>query len=96
MATAIEIKAKELGYNLETAKKHGLTSAGINRTILTYNEYVHELSQPRHDIALNFAQGELNAYQTWFDTIGNTKQYYKSNVWHEINQIIRELKVLIV
>ena len=96
MASAIEITATTLGTNLETAKKHGLETAGINRRILSYNEYVHELSQPRHEIALNFAQGELNAYQTWFDTIGNTKNVYQKTLWHEIKQIIRELKAIIV
>ena len=96
MASAIEIAANRLGTNLETAKKHGLETAGINRRILPYNAYVHELSQPRHDIALNFAQGELNAYQTWFDTIGNTKSVYQYTLWHEIKQIIRELKEIIV
>ena len=96
MASAIETAAGRLGTNLETAKKHGLTTIGINRRILPYNAYVHELSQPRHDIALIFAQGELNAYQTWFNTSGNTKQYYQTTIWHELKQIIRELKEIIV
>jgi len=96
MASAIETAANRLGTNLETAKKYGLETAGINRRILPYNAYVHELSQPRKNIALIFAEGELNAYQTWFDTIGNTKQFYQYTLWHEINQIIRELKAIIV
>ena len=96
MASAIETAAGRLGTNLETAKTHGLTTIGINRRILSYNEYVHELSQSRQDIALIFAQGELNAYQTWFNTSGNTKQYYQTTIWHELKQIIRELKEIIV
>ena len=96
MASAIETAAGKLGTNLETAKTHGLTTIGINRRILSYNAYVHELSQPRQDIALIFAQGELNAYQTWFNTSGNTKQYYQTTIWHELKQIIRELKEIIV
>ena len=96
MASDILRLAEELSSNIKSAMRAGMTANMLNRRILGHDEYVHELSQARHDIALIFAQGELNAYQGWFTGQGQTKEFYQSTLWHETKQIIRNLNSIIV
>jgi len=96
MASSILTLAEELSNNIQSALGAGMTANMLNRRILGHDEYVRELSQARHDIALIFAQSELNAYQGWFTGQGQTKEFYQSTLWHEAKQIIRNLNSIIV
>ena len=103
MATPIEIMAVKLAGSVQDVDR---IRHMISRRVLSYNEYeavlvqgnivngVKEITGEQSN-ALIFAQGELNAYQTWVNTDGQTKQWYQSESWHKVQEIIRNLEIMI-